>query len=110
LRKACGVTDISSKNFVGVSAFITRRSRTLQGDTSVFTWGFLNIGSEMCKCFFEDLPEHIVGGGTFRKWVQFRPCSMDKTTKVRREGLPVIWDVVVNLLFIVNQIDGFILA
>jgi hypothetical protein len=29
-------------------------------------------------------------------------------TKVRREGLPVLWDVSMNLLVIANQINGFI--
>jgi hypothetical protein len=76
--------------FVGVIAFITRRSRALLGDPSIIARGFLKIGSEICECFCEDLPERIVGGSTVRKWVQIRPCSMDETANVGGEGLPVI--------------------
>ena len=65
--------------------------------------GFLKIGSRICECFFEN----VLWVVALRKQVQFRPGSIDKTTKVRRGGLPVIWDVVVNLFFVANQINGF---
>ena len=81
LRKACSGPNIFSMMFVGVSAFFSGRSRTLAsvGDPSIVTWGFQKIDSEMCECIFEDRPECIMGGDTFRmKWIQFGPCSKDE--------------------------------
>jgi hypothetical protein len=44
LRKALVVTDICSKRFVGVSAFITRSSKVLLDDLTIIAWGFWMIG------------------------------------------------------------------
>ena len=92
LRKTFGVTDISLSKFIRLSAFINRRSRALHGDLSIVTWAFLTI-NEICECILEDLFEHIMGGGTFKKWVQFRPCSMNEIMKIKREKLLVFWYV-----------------
>jgi len=110
LRKAQIVPDISWTLFVEVSV-TAGRSRMLQGsDLSIWSWDFWRVGSsEILECFFEDLSECIVGGSTFRKCGHFGPCSVDKTTKIRREGLPVIWEVAANRPFVANQINLFIL-
>lgn len=113
-RKLRMTSDVfPSKKFVGISAGTSLRSSTLRwhSDASIIAFGFRMIRSEIRKCLFEDLPVRTVGGSSIiGKRVQLRPCSLDKTRKVRQEGPPIIWNVFVDLRVIVIQIDCLILA